>query len=298
MRNERKRQELAARFAVADYGAKCAAYYAGAPGSGPDTISGTAEDAIKMADALLSALAIPPAAAPTLPAVPDSDEGGWSLQMPKSPGTYDVRSTLTAFATARVVVDDRDGGQLRATFPNGCASMLADSAWRKSMWRPVSAAPTAPLYVPKVGDVVTWGDRLCLYQVEEGGILRPCDKRHSRTELLAMEDVADLSPATDAECKAAGHRRVRGAADRAERRRTVGAIVRSLSGSEYIVVLPGLSSELAEQRHLTVPSVTACAAEGDVFVRWATRAECKLHHIPFVDRARRSKGTALEKDIQ
>ncbi len=193
MRNERKRQELAARFAVADYGAKCAAYYAGAPGSGPDTISGTAEDAIKMADALLSALAIPPAAAPTLPAVPDSDDG-WSLQMPKSPGTYDVRSTLTAFATARVVVDDRDGGQLRATFPNGCTSMLADSAWRKSMWR----------LVPKVGDVVTWGDRLCLYQVEEGGILRPCDKRHSRTELLVMEDVADLSLATDAERKAAG----------------------------------------------------------------------------------------------
>ena len=48
------RNELAARFAVADYGAKCRAYYAGGPkGPGPDVYSGTAEDAFKMADLFL-----------------------------------------------------------------------------------------------------------------------------------------------------------------------------------------------------------------------------------------------------
>ena len=50
--SELNRDEIALRFAVADYGVKCAAYYAG---TSSDTILNTAEDAYKMADAMLKA---------------------------------------------------------------------------------------------------------------------------------------------------------------------------------------------------------------------------------------------------
>ena len=74
------------------------------------------------------------------------------------------------------------------------------------------------------------------------------------------------------------------APDATDPRRTVGAVVRWASGGvEFIVVKAGEGEDV--QRELDGP-LQKCvfSHSSDVFVRWATRAECERHGIPFVDR--------------
>ena len=74
------------------------------------------------------------------------------------------------------------------------------------------------------------------------------------------------------------------APDATDPRRPVGAVVRWASGGvEFIVVKAGEGEDV--QRELDGP-LQECvfSHSSDVFVRWATRAECERHGIPFVDR--------------
>ena len=137
------RNELAARFAVADYGAKCRAYYAGGPkGPGPDVYSGTAEDAFKMADlfldyaeridarpakSTLTPAPVPPPAGKYVPAVGDFVTWGsctamWRVLRVDSGGVYAVFAEKRNYTSEPRYLDPRECETLRLATPSELAA--------------------------------------------------------------------------------------------------------------------------------------------------------------------------------
>lgn len=173
---------------------------------------------------------------------------------------------------------------------------------------PAAPAPSPTSYVPRVGDVVAltvddvtdgplpYRDSLGahLYRVnralrDDNGCLE-CVRVDGRdTTIPCYISSGAMRPATASERKAAGlpvdEATPPPAAASVEPRRTVGAVVKAPSDDiEFIVVNPG-------EGESCVRAITACVSVApgftrgsDRFVRWATRAECEKHGVPFVDR--------------
>ncbi len=87
-------------------------------------------------------------------------------------------------------------------------------------WEPHNPHPPKPTYVPKVGDIVTWGDRIIVYEVwipPQGGYVpvKPRDKRWPSAEPTYVRiNNPTLSLATPEECAAAGLLDVASSTDR------------------------------------------------------------------------------------
>ncbi len=170
---------------------------------------------------------------------------------------------------------------------------LADALLSALAVPPAAPAPAPSPYAPKVGDVVTWGARECLYRVEDDGVLSCCDNRWTVGEKLSLFDASvsgfDLSPATASERAAAGlaedEAKTTPAPASVEPRRTVGAVVKAPNDDiEFIVVNPGEGESCVRAITASVSVAPGFTRGSDRVVRWATLAEGELHGRDVVDR--------------
>ena len=119
---------------------------------------------------------------------------------------------------------------------------------------------------PRIRRVVKWG--LAGHPYVEGTT--------GPGETLTSDDLCRLSPDEWEPCAAP----VAPAAT--DPRRTVGAVVKDPSGAVCMVVRAARKN--AKQLLNSPYGMEIDAHDSDEFVRWATRAECEKHGIPFVDR--------------